>query len=103
MSALPTSGYHRGDDDPLTPTEQSQLWSVVMGNGREGLTGWQRRVNRILFKDEDTGERGLVKDVAEIKRLVVGLRALMWGLGVLVAVLEGLRTLGPTLLPLLAR
>ena len=53
-----------------------------------------RTIKRALFHNKQTGEAGLVADVAEIKRLVLQARTAWWLVGVAVALLEALRAFG---------
>lgn len=78
----------------LTPEEEERLWHTVFGNGNPGLVGEVRTMRRTLFKNPDTGEAGLVRDVADIKKMVIQIRAAWWFIGAIVLLVQFLQVIG---------
>lgn len=78
----------------ISKDDFDRMWHAVFGNGHPGLDEDVRTIKRALFHNKQTGESGLVADVAEIKRLVLQARTAWWLVGVAVALLEALRAFG---------
>lgn len=51
-------------------------------------------MRRTLFKNPDTGEAGLVRDVADIKKMVIQIRAAWWFIGAIVLLVQFLQVIG---------
>lgn len=66
-------------------TEMAQVRSTLFGVGEtNGMRGRLTRLERDMYANPQTGEKGLVADVHEIKNLVVGLRAAFWFMNMLI-------------------
>ena len=70
------------DDDRLTRLEY-----LIYGNGGSGVVERIRRIERFMFEDPQTGERGLVNDVKllneSVRSFQTTLRTLNWILATL--------------------
>jgi len=78
----------------LTPEEEERLWHTLFGNGKTGLVEEVRTMQRSLYANPKTGEKGLIADVAEIKRIVIQIRALWWFIGAVVLLVQFLQVVG---------
>lgn len=79
---------------PIDEEDFERLYHAVFGNGKTGLVEEVRTMRRSLYQNPDTGEPGLVRDVGDIKRLLVQVRGSWWLIGALLVLIEFLRAIG---------
>lgn len=64
--------------------DMAEVRETLFGVGeRNGMRGRLTLLERNMYADPQTGEKGIVADVHEIKKLVTGMRAAFWLMNVL--------------------
>lgn len=61
---------------------------AVFGNAKEGLVSRVAKVEGDLYRDEKTGEPGIVADVRQIKGMVTQMRGAWWAVGALLLLIQ---------------
>ena len=79
---------------PVDEADWEKVWRDLYGNGRPGILQDVRTIKRDLYRNEETGDPGLIANVAEIKRILQQVRGGWWVIGALLVLDRFLRLLG---------